>query len=246
MALQIREVSSPNFNDRKEGASPAYLVLHYTGTVTAQEAADHYMNARPEHEAGPVSPHYMVDLNGEATRFVPEDRRAWHCGAGKWDGLDDMNSWSIGVEIVNPGHELGYRTFPAQQMLAVATLCREIMERNKIPPGNVLAHSDLAPLRKKDPGELFDWALLARHGIGVWPKPEHQDYEASRQWIGIDEKLRDAFGAAGYDRNADLPLLVTAFQRHYQPEAFRLGGEPGVAGRETLARLHCLQRLRHV
>ncbi len=242
--LKIRELSSPNFNERKGEAKPSYLVLHYTGTATGRDAEDHYMNASPDHPGGPVSPHYMVDLDGAVTRFVAEDKRAWHAGVSRWDGLDDLNSLSIGVEIVNPGHEFGYRVFPAQQMLAVAGLCHEIIARNGIRPADVLAHSDIAPDRKADPGELFDWALLARHGIGVWPKAETQDYQESGQWVGNEDLIRAALAEAGYDARVEVPTLVTAFQRHYQPEVFRQGGEAGEAGRETLARLHRLQRLR--
>lgn len=235
----MRELSSPNFNDRKDGAQPRYLILHYTGTLDGREAEDHYMNADPDHHGGPVSPHYMVDIDGTITRFVPEDKRAWHAGRSFWGGITDMNSHSIGIEIVNPGHERGYRPFTEPQMQALIGLCKDIVTRNAIPPQNVLGHSDIAPDRKDDPGELFDWARLADEGIGLWPRPGLADYQAGQGWLDDRAALIDAFTRAGYDPGQTFDVLVTAFQRHYQPDVFATG-RAGTPDRETVARLHWL------
>jgi N-acetylmuramoyl-L-alanine amidase len=235
----IRELSSPNFNARADGLQPTYLILHYTGTVSAQAAEEHYMNANPSHPGGPVSPHYMVDEQGMVTRFVPEDKRAWHAGVSRFDGLEDFNARSIGIEIVNPGHDNGYRPFPDAQMQAVIALCQDIMSRQPIPAANVLGHSDIAPARKPDPGELFDWVALAKEGIGLWPEPEAADYETSAGWLGNNQQLHRALETAGYDERIDTGTLVKAFQRHFHPERFGR-----TADAETMARLHCLGRMR--
>jgi N-acetylmuramoyl-L-alanine amidase len=243
--LTIRELSSPNCNDRAGGLAPTYLVLHYT-VLDGGETEAHFMNAEPDAWGGPVSAHYVVDIDGTVTRFVPEDRRAWHAGQSRWDGVEDLNSRSIGIEIVNPGHPRGYRAFPAPQMRAVIDLCRDIMKRNNIPAKNVLGHSDIAPGRKIDPGELFDWRLLAQAGVGVWPAPEQSDYIDSASWPGDGQALHKALAEAGYDDRQSTKTLVEAFQRHYQPEKFKGAGEEvGAADAETAARLRRLIRLRH-
>ena len=140
------------------------LILHYTGMQTPQEAID-----RLRDPLAKVSSHYVVDEDGAILRLVPEDRRAWHAGVSFWRGHTVLNGRSIGIEIVNPGHEWGYREFPALQMAAVCDLCLAILSRHRIPARNVVAHSDVAPDRKEDPGEKFDWAGLARNGVGLWP-----------------------------------------------------------------------------
>jgi N-acetylmuramoyl-L-alanine amidase len=243
--LTIRELPSPNCNDRKDGMAPTYLILHYT-VLDGAETEAHFMNPKPDAWGGPVSAHYVVDVDGTITRMVPEDRRAWHAGESCWDGLEDFNSRSIGIEIVNPGHPRGYRPFPVQQMRSVVDLCRDIMKRNGIPAKNVLGHSDIAPGRKIDPGELFDWPLLAATGVGVWPKPEPDDYAQSASWVNDGAALHQALVDAGYDGRQKTGTLVEAFQRHYQPEKFKGRGEnAGIADAETAARLRCLIRLRH-
>lgn len=215
---------SPNHGPRAEGARIEILLLHYTGMRDAATALHRLCTPASE-----VSAHYTVDEDGTVYAHVPEERRAWHAGAGSWRGEADVNSRSIGVEIVNPGHEFGYRPFPAAQMEAVAELCRGIVLRHAIRPEDVLGHSDIAPSRKQDPGELFDWGWLARQGVGLWPDPAAED----------DAPVVDAadalLGRYGYDPAA--PLALLAFQRHFHPE--RLTGN--VDG-ETLRRLRALLR----
>lgn len=153
---------SPNHEPRRGGGADM-LLLHYTGVVSAAAAIDWL--SRPESK---VSCHYVVDEAGLVTQMVPESRRAWHAGVAIWAGETDINSCSIGIEIQNPGHALGYADFPDAQIEAVIALCRDILARHAIPSARVLGHSDVAPLRKIDPGEKFPWPRLAAAGIGLW------------------------------------------------------------------------------
>ncbi len=163
-ALRIVEHLSPNHDPRPEGAAVDMLVLHYTGMKTAEEAL-----ARLCDPAAKVSAHYTVDRDGRIYRHVPEERRAWHAGVSYWAGEQDINGRSIGIELVNPGHEFGYEPFAERQIAALIDLSHEIFSRHRIPALRVLGHSDIAPARKEDPGELFPWAQLAEFGIGLWP-----------------------------------------------------------------------------
>ncbi len=169
-----------------------------------------------------VSSHYVVDEDGTVWRLVEEAHRAFHAGVSYWRGHEALNGRSIGIEIVNPGHEWGYRPFPAAQMQAVAALCQGVLERHPIPPRNVVGHSDVAPDRKQDPGELFDWAGLAAQGIGVWPAAGCMPVPDARA----------ALRMIGY-AVPDVATTVTAFQRRWRP-----GQVDGVADRETCCRLH--------
>lgn len=204
----LSDVPSPNHDARPDGATPDMLVLHYTGMPTGAVALDRLRdpNAR-------VSAHYLVEEDGRILRLVPEDRRAWHAGVSSWRGRGDVNGRSIGVEIVNPGHEFGYRPFPDAQMAAVVALCRDIVDRHDIPPGNVVAHADIAPTRKEDPGELFDWPRLADAGVGLWPQADARGPTPS------NAEAMAALGAIGYDLG-DARAAVVAFQRRYRPARF--------------------------
>jgi N-acetylmuramoyl-L-alanine amidase len=193
---------SPNHDDRGSGAAIDMLVLHYTGMKTAAEAL-----ARLCDRGAKVSAHYTVDEDGTVYAHVPEARRAWHAGKAWWAGATDINARSIGIELVNPGHEFGYREFAEEQIGALTTLCHSILMRHPIPSWRVLGHSDVAPARKEDPGELFPWQSLANAGIGLWPQG----------------KAGEGLGAAalprfGYDPNAPEERLATAFQRHFRPK----------------------------
>jgi N-acetylmuramoyl-L-alanine amidase len=190
---------SPNHDDRG-GAAIDMLVLHYTGMQSAEAAL-----ARLTDPAAKVSAHYTVDEDGTVYAHVPETRRAWHAGASWWGGTANLNANSIGIELVNPGHEWGYRAFPQAQIEALTTLCHSILARHPIPSARVLGHSDIAPARKDDPGELFPWAQLAKAGIGLWPKklPDGRDPEA--------------LALFGYDPSAPRDKVITAFQRHFRP-----------------------------
>lgn len=221
---------SPNHGPRPEGVGVELLILHYTGMPTAESAL-----SRLCEPAAQVSAHYTVDEDGTVYAHVPEDRRAWHAGLSSWRGRADVNSRSIGIEIVNPGHEFGYRPFPAAQMAAVADLCLDIMGRHGIAPADVLGHSDIAPARKEDPGELFDWPGLAARGIGLWPQPAPAD-DLADDSAESAEDVAALLGRYGYDSAESRVLL--SFQRHFHPE--RLTGEPDP---ETLRRLRALLRM---
>jgi len=200
--MNIIQRPSPNF-DTREGHSIDMLVLHYTGMQTAQGALDKLCNGNAERK---VSAHYMVDEDGTIYALVPEGMRAWHAGVSYWRGNNNINQRSIGIEIVNPGHEYGYRPFPSIQMDAVAELSKGIIRRHAITARNVIGHSDIAPERKDDPGELFDWKFLAIEGIGLYPQPDKSTF------IFDPERL----AAYGYS-TANMPKTILAFQRHFRP-----------------------------
>ena len=199
------DAPSPNFDARALPIS--MIVLHYTGMETAQAAIDRLRD--PEAK---VSAHYLVDEDGTILRMVDEDRRAWHAGRSHWRGITDVNSASIGIEIVNPGHEFGYRPFPAAQMSSLIPLVAEIKERHDITRGNVVGHSDVAPARKQDPGELFNWHALARLRLAL-PRPTRNLVDPG--WPDAGFML--ALERFGYDVN-DPRAAVTAFQRRFRPE----------------------------
>jgi N-acetylmuramoyl-L-alanine amidase len=211
------ELPSPNVDERPAGTVIDTLILHYTGMRSGAEAI-----ARLRDAGAVVSSHYVVEEDGRTFRLVPEALRARHAGVSHWRGREALNDVSIGIEIVNPGHEWGYRHFPALQMAAVADLCLEILDRHAIPACNVVGHSDVAPDRKQDPGELFDWRGLADNGIGIWPAMDGP----------AEGDARELLGRIGYRTDLELPVLVTAFQRHWRPERV-----DGVADAGTLARM---------
>lgn len=230
---------SDNHGPRRDGASPSMLILHYTGMKSAEEAIAWLCNP-----ASQVSCHYLIDEDGAIVRMVEEDRRAWHAGASSWAGERDINSCSIGIEIHNPGHDHGYRDFPDAQMAAVETLCLDIIARHGIEARRVLAHSDVAPGRKIDPGERFDWARLARTGVGHWVAPEPVRgggfLQRGDSGQGV-EALQALFVTYGYGLEVtglfDDPTraVVDAFQRH-----FRQARVDGIADASTVATLHRL------
>jgi N-acetylmuramoyl-L-alanine amidase len=191
---------SPNHDDRG-GEAIDMLVLHYTGMRSGEEALERLCDP-----AAKVSAHYTVDEDGTVYAHVPEARRAWHAGQSYWAGVTDINARSIGIELVNPGHEFGYREFAEDQIAALITLCHSILMRHPIPSWHVLGHSDVAPARKEDPGELFPWERLAKAGIGLWPAASRGDSGA------------DALSRFGYDLNAPQDKVITAFQRHFRPK----------------------------
>ncbi len=232
--LPIRDLPSPNCDDRPAGTPVDVLLLHYTGMRSARAAIDRLRD--PEAR---VSAHYVVDEDGAVLRLVPEARRAWHAGVSYWRGHADLNARSIGIEIVNPGHEWGYRDFPALQMAAVCDLCLDILARHPVPPRNVIAHSDVAPDRKQDPGERFDWEGLAQNGVGLWPQgvADRGIRGALRDAADL-LPVRDALMKIGYrvaregPLNAELAAVLRAFQRHWRPEA--VTGEADIGTRFRL------------
>ncbi len=220
------ERPSPNYNPRPAGKPIDMLVIHYTGMRDAESALRRLGD--PEAQ---VSSHYLIDEAGLAYRLVDEGRRAWHAGVSYWAGERDINGISIGIELANPGHDFGYEPFPEPQMAALIALCRGILARHPITPARVLGHSDVAPARKIDPGELFDWRRLAAAGIGQWPKPA----------AGPDDlaSVQRALARFGYELTANgksdeaTRLALAAFQRHFRPARI-----DGVADAETRALLY--------
>ncbi len=218
--MRFIDSPSPNHDDRPDGAPVDMLILHYTGMRSGPAAIDRLCDP-----AAKVSAHYAVEEDGRVFRLVPESRRAWHAGISHWRGANGLNARSIGIEVVNPGHEHGYRPFAALQMAALCDLCLGILARHPIPAWNVVGHSDVAPDRKEDPGEFFDWEGLAANGVGLWPRAAGRD----------DGDALRLLGAIGYRTDLPLTVLLHAFQRHWRP-----GRVDGVADAETLARLHAV------
>lgn len=218
-----RTLPSPNIDDRPAGAPVDHLVLHYTGMESGAAAVE-----RLRDPAARVSAHYVVEEDGGVLALVPEARRAWHAGVSFWRGVRGLNDRSIGIEIVNPGHEWGYRPFPPAQMRAVAALAQGILARWPIPARNVVAHSDIAPDRKQDPGELFPWAWLARQGVGLWRD----------RCAAASADVTGDLAAIGYDMGFAPEIVIAAFQRR-----FRRRLVDGVADDETKARIASIRHL---
>ncbi|HTF73185.1 MAG TPA: N-acetylmuramoyl-L-alanine amidase [Bradyrhizobium sp.] len=232
-------IASANYGDRNMDRLPDMIVLHYTGMPDVEGAIAKLCTAGTD-----VSAHYIVLEDGRIIQCVPEAKRAWHAGVAFWGGEEDINSCSIGVEIVNKGHDWGYPEFPLRQIAAVIALCRGIMLRRKVPSHRVLAHSDVAPFRKKDPGEKFPWHSLANSGVGHWvqPAPIVRGETLRLGSAGNDVRgLQQALARYGYgvpvNGKYDTATLevVTAFQRHFRP-----GRVDGIVDHSTLTTLQSL------
>jgi len=229
MKRKLVERPSPNRDQRPGGRRPSLLIVHYTGMRSADEALERLCDP-----AAKVSAHYCIDEDATAYALVDERHRAWHAGVAAWEGERDVNGCSIGIELVNPGHEFGYRPFPEPQVACLLELASDIVKRYHIAPWHVLGHSDVAPLRKRDPGELFPWRRLAEAGIGLWPdacdsaenRAIEPDFETTRELL-----LRLGYGldVFGHDAKTTRRILC-AFQRHWRPSRI-----DGVADRQTVA-----------
>jgi N-acetylmuramoyl-L-alanine amidase len=232
-------IPSANYGDRSKGRLPDMIVLHYTGMPDVEGAITQLCSAGTD-----VSAHYIVLEDGRIVQCVPEARRAWHAGVSSWSGEEDINSCSIGIEIVNRGHDWGYPDFPSRQIAAVTALCRGIMLRRNVPTHRVLGHSDVAPARKKDPGEKFPWHSLANSGVGHWVQPAAIVRGETLKLGSIGDDVRDlqlALARYGYGLPATgkydgLTMeVVAAFQRHFRPARV-----DGIADRSTFTTLHSL------
>ena len=232
-------IPSPNFGERNNGRVADMILLHYTGMPDVEGAIAQLCTPGTD-----VSAHYIVLEDGRIVQSVPEAKRAWHAGVSSWAGEEDINSCSIGVEIINRGHDWGYPDFPSRQIAAVIALCRGIVLRRKIHAHRVLAHSDVAPARKKDPGEKFPWHLLANSGVGHWVQPapivrgetlklgsisnEVADLQAALAKYGYNIPTHGKFDGATME-------VVAAFQRHFRPARV-----DGIADLSTISTLHAL------
>ena len=233
-------VPAANVEPRRHGRTPDMLLLHYTGMRSAAAAIAWLARADSK-----VSCHFVIDVDGRITQQVPEALRAWHAGLSCWAGETDINSCSIGIEIQNPGHAMGYHDFPPAQMRAVATLSRDICKRHHIRPARVLGHSDVAPQRKIDPGEKFNWGWLASECVGAWvvPSPPRDD-DVGLMVGAAPAGIRTAqvlLARYGYDidmtgqLDAKTIAVITAFQRHFRPA--RIDGALDLSTLATLERL---------
>jgi len=236
--LAAIDAPSPNFDART--APPCMLVVHYTGMVSGEAAL-----ARLRDPEAKVSAHYMIEEDGRLFALVAEERRAWHAGVSYWRGMRDLNGASVGIELVNPGYEHGYSWFPEVQIEALIALIGEIRGRWIIPDHNIVAHSDIAPGRKQDPGERFPWARLHQAGHGVWAPPQSAPggpLHEGDEGVGVFA-LQAGLNRLGYESppsgrfDAHTRELVTAFQRHWRPEVC-----DGVADGETRATLMAVLR----
>lgn len=218
---------SPNHDARPDGTAIDILLLHYTGMQSAEASLDRLTDPDAK-----VSAHYLIDEDGRCCRMVDETRRAWHAGVASWQGATDINARSIGIELVNPGHQFGYRPFPAPQMDSLITLATAILARHAIPASRVLAHSDVSPDRKEDPGELFDWESLARSGIGLWPART----PTATGVMDFSEAMK-LLAEIGYAAPEDTMMrqsarsVLLAFQRRWLPSSLTGALTPETAAR---------------
>jgi N-acetylmuramoyl-L-alanine amidase len=237
----VRHVhAAQNAEMRRDGITPSLLVLHYTGMTSAAKAIEWLARA----DSG-VSCHYVIDEDGIVTQMVPEELRAWHAGASSWRGETDINSHSIGIEIQNPGHDRGYPDFPHAQMAAVIALGRDIVSRHRMAPDGVLAHSDVAPGRKIDPGEKFDWALLAKEGLGLWVRPSPVKADDLGLGLGAEglriARAQNRLASFGYGvpecgvLDETTEKVLRSFQLHFRPQ--RVDGRLDHSTEHTLERL---------
>lgn len=207
---------SQNFDERANGQSPSMIIIHYTGTSTADEALSRFRDPAPTDSIGRISPHYMIGADAEIYALVDETKRAWHAGRAAWGDCTDINSASIGIEIWNSGHEYNFEDFMPAQIDALMELINDIRTRWQIPDKNILGHSDVAPGRKLDPGEKFPWDKLAAAGIGLMPKANAEPLADFYQGLH----------AYGYTYTDDKTILLGEFRRHFLPHLVQIGGQP--------------------
>lgn len=235
---------SPNFNERKPligmEKPPSMLIFHYTGMKRAVEALERLCDPKNE-----VSAHIVIEENGDIHQLVDYDKRAWHAGVSYWDGMTDLNSASIGIEIVNPGHEWGYVDFSEEQIFSAIDLSKKLISQFDIHPAHILGHSDISPDRKTDPGELFPWQDFATQGIGLWPRPVEQDFQSAQDIMLDKDRIKQTFGSFGYNTNHNIDLVVRAFHRHYYANKFFDDSDPSEPDVATIARLLSLIRQKH-
>lgn len=235
MSIKLIDRPSPNFGARPtsgHGEAVTMLVMHYTGMTSCKAALERLCDARAE-----VSAHVLIDEDGTAYRLVADEQRAWHAGQAYWRGISDINSASIGIELVNPGHEHGYRDFPERQIDTLVETCLTLIAKFDIPQHGIVGHSDVAPGRKKDPGELFPWEHLAAANVGLWPSKNHRAPISGTAWedlnaIGYAIPRDDTCGSSILDPKTAETDVITAFQRRFLP-----GNLSGTLDAATLERV---------
>ncbi len=228
---------SPNFGERRNGQKPSMIIMHYTGLKDADQALTWL--CEPSRE---VSAHYVIEENGKVHHLVEDGKRAWHAGVSYWAGEEDINSLSIGIELVNPGHEFGYRDFPDRQIRALTRICSELILDYDIKANHILGHSDIAPGRKQDPGHLFPWERLAHKGVGLWPQPNEYDYQSAEDLVLNLDKVHGLLVDFGYNPDTAREDLFVAYHRHFYPEKFKENGRPDQVDIASVARLLSLLR----
>lgn len=235
--MKVIKKPSANFDDRRGVTDPSMIVIHYTGMKNGEEALK-WLQA-PESK---VSAHYLIEENGTIYHMVDDSKRAWHAGVSYWRGASDINSASIGIELVNPGHDHGYIPFPTEQMQALTLLCQQILKKYPITFHNIVGHSDIAPDRKQDPGELFDWKALAMNDVGFWPGDGHMVPGATPlndKTADVIRPIQHELAEIGYyiHQNGQMDhatrLAITAFQRRFRP-----GRVDGLLDDSTIARIN--------
>lgn len=220
MPRQMIDRLSPNFGERHvlgDTAKITMLVLHYTGMVTCDEALKRLCDPRAQ-----VSAHILIDEDGTTYRLVADDKRAWHAGHAYWRGISDINSASVGIELVNPGHEHGYRQFPGAQVEALIETCIDLRAKYDIPDQGIVGHSDVAPGRKTDPGELFPWEQLSGEGVGLWPSTDTRSANNGNTWddlaeIGYATPESPECGSPVLNPETAETDIILAFQRRFMP-----------------------------
>mgnify|MGYP000070402536 CR=1 FL=1 len=225
MALKTILNYSPNFNPKKRPSKQIkFIIFHYTGMKSESNALKRLTDIQSE-----VSCHYLIKNNGEIVKIVPDLYIAWHAGESSWKNYKSLNQNSIGIEITNPGHEYGYKNFTQKQITTLVKLSKFLIKKYKINPKNILGHSDIAVLRKKDPGEKFPWEYLAKNKIGIWHTLNKQDLLKNRKLkiSKVEENIffRNLF-KIGYSktfpknigRNKYLIELIKSFQRRFRQE----------------------------
>jgi N-acetylmuramoyl-L-alanine amidase len=236
--MAIISCPSLNFDARADGQSPTMIIIHYTGTKTAEEARARFCDPDPTDSIGRISPHYLIDGDARVYQFVDETARAWHAGRASWGAVTDVNSASIGIEIWNSGHEYDFEDFIPAQIDGLIALIRDIRGRWDIPDRNILGHSDVAPGRKLDPGEKFPWGQLAANGIGIMPLPNHAAVRGGDPDVDVFFASLKSYGYAYTD---DKMVLLREFRRHFMPH---LLGEPQVTPADQQALFDILAQIR--
>lgn len=235
----ISNEPSINFSPRGNNKIK-YLIIHYTNTQTISEALQILQGKKGKDLE--LSAHYLIDERGNVMWLVDEGMQSWHAKKSYWDGDDDLDKFSIGIELQNPGHKYGYKEFPEDQIRSLIKLCKNIADRNRILPYYLLGHADVNP-DETDPGEYFPWEKLAKDDLGLWYDVKDSDIIRAYENIQYEDKVKELFVEYGYNPSCDLKQIITAFQRHYEHEVFiKAPDQIGKANISNLSRLSSLLR----